>query len=404
LFESKKREAVRRKKAHRLFKDELFRKTINYLWIKEAQEGTSSGAEPGEGNLTQDTSNLPTEQQQSDLGATSSAPRSEITSLQTFPSTQAVQMEAEQAQQQEAERPYAQEGQTIEELAEVIYAPSEQEGQPMWEYEEPTVATPEPAAPETTVPEMPQEQIGHDVVRRLEDTLGSLEQMVTRAARLERLLADREYDTIMREFPDYGNAFAFFYRNDLLKYDPAKVHMIMLDPSMQNEAKKSMQTLLRYHFVMKAIREARARGLTDLGSLPRDTIVRMMSSEFDDLYAKAFGDKPLTDNDYLLILRSLQSAGFRVSGLPVQRTIAAPVTTSQPAAATSGGLKAFISSLGPLSLVSLLVGVPLGIAGLVQLLFGKEDSGIGPYLTTGAGALLSALGLMNVDRMVGLTR
>jgi len=296
-----------------------------------------------------------------------------------------------------------------EERANGEYAEPTQEEQAMGEYAEPTVTTPEQTAPETTVPQttvpqMTQEQIGHNLVRELEDTLGSLEQLVPKAARLERLLADREYDTIMKEFPDYEKAFSFFYHNDLLKYDPAKVHMIMLDPNMQNEAKQSMQTLLRYHFVIRAIREARAKGLTDLGSLTRDTIVRMMSSEFDDLYAKAFGDKPLTDDDYLLILRSLQSAGFRVSGLPVQRTTVTPTVTSQPAVAPSGGLKAFISSLGPLSLVSLLVGIPLGLAGLVQLLFGKEDSGIGPYLTTGAGALLSALGLMNVDRMVGLTR
>jgi hypothetical protein len=376
---------VRRKKAHRLFKDELFRKTINYLWTKEAQ---AEGQPPEQPSPAQ-SPELPPEQPSP---AQSPEP----------PTAVEVKVEGAPPQQEADNKDLApSEGAAqIADTGKEIVTPEV----PTPEVAGPEIQIPEPVAPETTVPEVSQEQIGHNLVRGLEDTLGSLEQMVPRAARLERLLAKREYDTIMKEFPDYGKAFSFFYRNDLLKYDPAKVHMIMLDPSMQNEAKKSTQTLLRYHFVMKAMREARARGLTDLGSLPRDTVVRMMSSEFDDLYAKAFGDKPLTDNDYVSILRSLQSAGFRVSGLPVQRTTATPTVTPQPAVAPSGGLKAFISSLGPLSLVSLLVGVPLGLAGLVQLLFAKEDSGIGPYLTTGAGAVLSALGLMNVDRMVGLTR
>ena len=368
---------MRRKKAHRLFKDELFRKTINYLWIKEAQVGEQLPEQPSPAQSP----GLPTAAEVKVEGARP----------QQVADNRDLQVPEVAAQSAETSKGVA---------APEVPAP---------EVAVPEVQIPEPAAPEMTVPEMtvpemPQGQIGHNMVRSLEDTLGPLEQMVPNAARLERLLANKEYDTIMKEFPDYGNAFYFFYRNDLLKYDPAKVHMIMLDPNMQDEAKRSMQTLLRHHFVMKAIREARAKGLTDLGSLKRDTIVRMMSSEFDDLYAKAFGDKPLTDNDYLSILRSLQSAGFKVSGLPVQRTTATPTVASQPAASPSGGLKAFISSLGPLSLVSLLVGVPLGVAGLVQLLFGKEDSGMGPYLTTGAGAVLSALGLMNVDRMVGLTR
>jgi hypothetical protein len=363
---------VRCKKAHRLLKDELFRKTINYLWTKEAQVEVKPPEQPSpEGS--------PKPLATAEAKAEEARPKQEAGNKDLTASGVAVQSAG------------TSKGVATPELR----AP---------EVAEPKVQIPGSAAPETKVPEMPQEQIGHDLVHGLENTFGSLEQMVTRAAQLERLLVDRKYDTIMEEFSDYRDAFAFLYRNDLLKYDPAKVHMIMLDPSMKDEAKRSMQTLLRYHFVMRAIREARARGLTHLGSLPQDTVRRMLSSEFDDLYAKAFGDKPLTDNDYLLILRGLQSAGFRVSGLPVQRTTATSTVTSQPAAAPSGGLKAFISSLGPLSLVSLLVGVPLGLAGLVQLLFGKGDSGIGPYLTTGAGALLSALGLMNVDRMVGLTR
>jgi hypothetical protein len=363
---------VRCKKAHRLLKDELFRKTIDYLWTKEAQVGAQF---PEQSSPAKSPGSLTTTQAK----AEEVRPRQEAGNKDLTASGVAIQSAG------------TSKGVATPELRTPGVAA-------------PKVQTPEPAALETTVPKMPQEQIGHDLVLGLEDTFGSLEQMVTRAAWLERLLKEKDYDTIKKEFVDYENAFSFLYHNDLLKYDPAKVHMIMSDPRMKDEAKRSMQTLLRYHFVMRAIREARARGLTHLGSLPQDTVRRMLSSEFDDLYAKAFGDKPLTDNDYLLILRSLQSVGFRVSGLPVQRTTATSTVTSQPAAAPSGGLKAFISSLGPLSLVSLLVGVPLGIAGLLQLLFGKEDSGIGPYLTTGAGAVLSALGLMNVDRMVGLTR
>jgi hypothetical protein len=363
---------VRCKKAHRLLKDELFRKTIDYLWTKEAQVGA----------------------QPSEQSSPAKSPGS--------PTTTQAKAEDVRPQQEAGNKDLTAPGV-------VTQSAGTSKGIATSELRTPGVSVPKvqipgSAAPETAVPKMPREQIEHDLARGLEDTFGSLEQMVPNVARLESLLAKREYDTIMREFPDYGNAFSFLYHNDLLKYDPAKVHMIMLDPRMKGEAKRNMQILLRYHFVMRAMREARAKGPTYFGSLPRETVMRMMSSEFDDLYAKAFGDKPLTDNDYLLILRSLQSAGFKVSGLPVQRTTATPTVASQPAAAPSGGLKAFISSLGPLSLVSLLVGVPLGIAGLVQLLFGKEDSGIGPYLTTGAGAVLSALGLMNVDRMVGLTR
>ena len=178
--------------------------------------------------------------------------------------------------------------------------------------------------------------------------------------------------------------------------------MLLRDPATRNQAQNSLRTLLKYQFLRRALQRVRATGYGDLSTVDDAVLGEVLSGEISDLYAKVYGTQPLTEDDYSSILQGLKDSGFRVSGVTTPTTtLPTAMEISAPTQPISGGLKAFISSLGPLSLFSLVLGLPLGIAGLAQILF-SEEPGTGAFALGGLGAILTALGFMNVDKLVGL--
>ena len=286
----------------------------------------------------------------------------------------------------------------------------------------PPLATPEVKPPSLDRPE------GAPLSITFEDIERSLEKMpldwtqrfylqVDRGVELRRYLKDLNSHDIQRrreasfnirtKFRDLVEAYNFLNNTGLRFFEQGK--LIDLTPEEREQARKHFGTIMRYGIILKALED-----LPDdisVEQITEDVFNKIFTSKLVELIRQTYDGVDLTEANYRSVLRDLEKMGLEVQSEYVPRQKFKPrkletkeeVSKPEPVRETkkAPGIWGFLSSLSPLSLIAVLLGVPIGAIGLLQVLIKDSTAG---YVMAGLGTLLTFLGFMGVEKVLGLQK